>query len=159
MAPLVHKDPQALALELQKSVNASVNHMGGDGVARWPRCPGGRKVRRLAALRCDCSNEPGAESHIKTNANHGTGGTGSLRPELNQNAAELSLAQQYIVRPFQAQIGNPKPAERPQHATPIARLSEPTSRGTCANVQLSDRHTAPPGGASHSRPRRPRPAL
>src|SRR5256885_10425048 len=33
------------------------------------------------------------------------------------------------------------------------RLSAPRSRGTSRNVQLSDRQIAPPGEASHARPR------
>ena len=41
----------------------------------------------------------------------------------------------------------------------MARLRAPTSRGISGNVQASERHTAPPGGASHERPRRPRPAV
>src|SRR4029077_10485304 len=43
--------------------------------------------------------------------------------------------------------------------TPMTRLSAPRSRGTSRNVQLGDRQIAPPGDASHARPRRPRPAV
>ena len=43
--------------------------------------------------------------------------------------------------------------------TPMTRPSAPRSCGTSRNAQLIDRQTAPPGGASQARPRRPRPAF
>ena len=43
-------------------------------------------------------------------------------------------------------------------ATPTTRLNAPICRAMASNDQDHDRQIAPPGGASQSRPRRPRPA-
>ena len=65
-----------------------------------------------------------------------------------------------VIRPFEPHPFDAQPAQRAQAPIPTtARLSAPMAADNPSKLQLHDRQTAPPGGASQLRPRRPRPAV
>ena len=126
---------------------------------------------RETALLCDrCEIDSGqtggrdlleqlrAERDVQPDADDDARRPGRLRTQLDENASELAIADEHVVGPLEPRVRHAEGCRARSTHTPMARPNAPASRGISGNVQLSDRHTAPPGGASHVRPRRPRPA-
>ena len=112
------------------------------------------RCRPMAARACS------GRRRLRPEADHDIRGPARLRTHLQQQAAELAMRVDDVVRPFQLHVRRTERRAALRRRRPPWRGRAPRNPPAFRRTSTRSKMSGPePNGASHSRPRRPRPAV